>query len=154
MPGMEGHQIAEAGLLGQQFPPAPPEKEPFDEIFPDFRVMQPAFVFHRQEREMLHEDPGKEPHALARYPRLLIIDLDPGQAAARGFALKDKAAQIFGGQFPHPSFGPGLPERSVRSSLVRTVRSRGASGSPTRRMGSRGTPRPHSTSGQTGTNST
>ncbi len=44
--------------------------------------------------------------------------------------------------------------RSVRSRLVRVVTRRGRPGSPSRCIDSRGTPSPHSTSGQTGTYST
>ena len=106
VPGVEGYQVAEGRFLGQQLPPALVEKEPFNEIFTDFRIMQPAFILHWQQRKASHENPGEEPDPGARPHPPLIINLDPGHAAAGGFGLEDEAIQVFPGQFFDPLCGP------------------------------------------------
>ena len=47
--GMEGHQITEFWVGGQEFPPALKDEDAFDEIFPEDGIVQPPLLFHRQE---------------------------------------------------------------------------------------------------------
>jgi hypothetical protein len=150
---VEAHDCVQGAPVLHQAAPSPEDEHALDEVLPQARVVEPTLVFHGQVGEPLSEGAGE--HALAPVRRIafLVVDLDPASPELGERDLKTK---------PHRSSRSSSADRccahfrmrSVRSVLVRTVTSRGDAGSPTRRIDSRGTPRPHSTSGQTGTQRT
>ena len=58
--GMELDQGADCAFFGQEPSPTAVDKDPFDEIFPQDRVVHPSFFFYRQVGEALHEGAGKD----------------------------------------------------------------------------------------------
>ena len=114
MPGMEGHQVAEIWFGRQEFPPALQHEDALDKVFPEDGIMEPPLLFHRQEGEVLHKDAGEHPHPPGHRRPLggFVVDPDPLHAAAGGFALENKTAQVLLLQFLHPFPGPG--DQAVR----------------------------------------
>ena len=69
--------------------------------------MQAAILFHRQEREVLHEGPGEEADPTLVRHAVAVIELDPLHAARRRLGLEDETAQLLLLQLRTRFCGPG-----------------------------------------------
>ena len=162
--------------LGHRRPPAPQREHALDEVLAQHRVVQPSLLLHRQQREAAHEQAGEDPT-----PRRTGGPPPPGcpptpargrgrpraggRRGGRGYT-RTRSMPLDGESFlktkPQRSSAASCSRRSAAQAVMRSVTSspvvvttsRGAAGSPTRRIGGRGTPNPVSTSGHTGTHST
>ena len=83
-------------------------EDALDEVFPQDGVVEAALLLDRCEREVLHEDPGKDPHADLRRDALVAVHLDAFHPARRRVAFKDEAAEVFLLQLLDALACPGL----------------------------------------------
>ena len=70
-------------------------KYPFNEVLPDQRIVEAAFLFHGNQWKMFHENAGKDADAVFLRHSPIFIDFDPFHAAARRAAFEDESTKIF-----------------------------------------------------------
>jgi hypothetical protein len=68
--------------------------------------VEAIFILCRQQRKMLHKNPGEYSHSRFDRHALLIINFNPLHSAARRIALKNKTTEIFRFQFPYTFLRP------------------------------------------------
>ncbi len=105
---MKVDHAADSRVLCHSMPPAFQRENLFDKIFPEFGIMQPSFLFNRNEGKMRREYPGENPNPLFFRHAFGVVDFDPEQAAAWRILFEDIAAQVLPFQLPDPCFRPVL----------------------------------------------
>jgi len=85
--------------------PLSEDKDRFDEIFSNDRIMQSVFVHDGDERETVHKHPHPYPRA-GVFDAFISINHDPRHSARRRPALEDIPAEVLTFQFPEPFFTP------------------------------------------------
>ncbi len=90
---VKSQQIFPARPGCYHIPPALKGKDCLDEIFPQFRVVQSAFIFHRQQREVLHKSPGKQADALFHGHAFVVYTLTRSMPLLGESPLKIKPAR-------------------------------------------------------------
>jgi hypothetical protein len=93
--GVKSDEFAAAPpALTQAIPPLFHYQAALDEVRAKLAVLEAYIILKWDERKMVHKDPGEKPLTFGRRSALSpnAVDQHPLDAAARGFALKDKAA--------------------------------------------------------------